>query len=128
MREHNLTTALQLVLSGDGLATRATIARRTALTSATVSSLLAGLIADGLVLEGRLAENTGGKRATTLRVGAEHNVLLSVIVQPGLVRGAVVDLLGHVVTSVAHRTTTTVTLGDVRAVVRRLAATTTERA
>lgn len=127
VRERNLTTALQLVLSGDGLATRAAIARRTGLTSATVSSLLAGLIADGLVIEGRLAESTGGKRATTLRIDAERNVLLSVIVQPGLVRGAVVDLLGDVVTSIAHRTTTTATLDDVRSVVRRLAAATTAR-
>jgi len=127
VRERNLTSALQLVLSGEGLATRAGIARRTGLTSATVSSLLAGLIADGLVLEGSLAESTGGKRATTLRVDASRNVLLSVIVQPGLVRGAVVDLLGDVVQSVAQRTTATATVEDVRAIVRRLAGATTAR-
>ncbi|MEY9950729.1 ROK family protein [Leifsonia sp. EB34] len=127
VRERNRTSALQLVLSGDGLATRAGIARRTGLTSATVSSLLAGLIADGLVVEGSLAESTGGKRATTLRVDASRNVLLSVIVQPGLVRGAVVDLLGDVVHSVAHRTAATATVEDVRTVVRRLAGATTAR-
>ena len=127
VRERNLTSALQLVLSGEGSATRASIARRTGLTSATVSSLLAGLIADGLVVEGSLAESTGGKRATTLRVEASRNVLLSVIVQPGLVRGAVVDLLGDVVQSVAHRTTATATVEDVRAIVRRLAGATTAR-
>ncbi|MEY9854166.1 putative NBD/HSP70 family sugar kinase [Leifsonia sp. EB41] len=127
VRERNLTSALQLVLSGEGSATRASIARRTGLTSATVSSLLAGLIADGLVVEGSLAESTGGKRATTLRVEASRNVLLSVIVQPGLVRGAVVDLLGVVVQSVAHRTTATATVEDVRAIVRRLAGATTAR-
>ncbi|CAM5278386.1 ROK family protein [Leifsonia shinshuensis] len=127
VREHNLTSALQLVLSGEGLATRASIARRTGLTSATVSSLLARLIGDGLVVEGSLAESTGGKRATTLRVDAARNVLLSVIVQPGLVRGAVVDLLGDVVQTVAHRTAATATVEDVRSVVRRLAAATTAR-
>lgn len=127
VRERNLTTALQLVLSGDGSATRASIARRTGLTSATVSSLLSGLIADGLVVEGSLAESTGGKRATTLRVDAGRNVLLSVIVQPGLVRGAVLDLLGDVVTTVSQRTETPGALDDVRAVVRRLAASTTAR-
>nr|WP_218881689.1 ROK family transcriptional regulator [Leifsonia shinshuensis] len=122
-----MTSALQLVLSGEGLATRASIARRTGLTSATVSSLLARLIGDGLVVEGSLAESTGGKRATTLRVDAARNVLLSVIVQPGLVRGAVVDLLGDVVQTVAHRTAATATVEDVRSVVRRLAAATTAR-
>ena len=127
VRERNLTTALQLVLSGDGSATRASIARRTGLTSATVSSLLSGLIADGLVVEGSLAESTGGKRATTLRVDAGRNVLLSVIVQPGLVRGAVLDLLGDVVTTVSQRTETPGALDDVRAVARRLAASTTAR-
>lgn len=124
VRERNLTTALQLVLSGNGTATRAGIARRTGLTSATVSSLLAGLIADGLVTEGQLAESTGGKRATTLRVAAENHVLLSLIVQPGLVRGAVVDLLGDEVATAAQRPATPGSLEDVRSVARKLVAAT----
>ncbi|MGO4299696.1 ROK family protein [Leifsonia sp. RAF41] len=127
VRERNLTTALQLVLSGNGTATRAGIARRTGLTSATVSSLLAGLIADGLVTEGQLAESTGGKRATTLRVAAENHVLLSLIVQPGLVRGAVIDLLGSEVATAAQRPATPGSLEDVRSVVRRLVAATSAR-
>jgi predicted NBD/HSP70 family sugar kinase len=127
VRERNLTTALQLVLSGDGTATRAGIARRTGLTSATVSSLLAGLIADGLVIEGQLAESTGGKRATTLRVDTERYVLLSLVVQPGLVRGAVVDLRGEELSTVAQRPATPGSVEDVRAVVRRLVASTDAR-
>ena len=127
VRERNLTTALQLVLSGNGTATRAGIARRTGLTSATVSSLLAGLISDGLVIEGQLAESTGGKRATTLRIAAENHVLLSLLVQPGLVRGAVVDLLGDEVTTVTQRPATPGSLEDVRSVARRLVASTSAR-
>ncbi|WP_374007078.1 ROK family protein [Leifsonia sp. LS-T14] len=127
VRERNLTTALQLVLSGNGTATRAGIARRTGLTSATVSSLLAGLIADGLVTEGQLAESTGGKRATTLRVAAENHVLLSLIVQPGLVRGAVVDLLGHEVATASQRSARPGSLEDVRSVTRKLVAATSAR-
>jgi len=127
VRERNLTTALQLVLSGNGTATRAGIARRTGLTSATVSSLLAGLIADGLVIEGQLAESTGGKRATTLRVAAENHVLLSLIVQPGLVRGAVLDLLGVEVATAEQRPSAPGSLEDVRAVVRKLVAATSAR-
>ncbi|MET3567288.1 Sugar kinase of the NBD/HSP70 family, may contain an N-terminal HTH domain [Leifsonia sp. 98AMF] len=127
VRERNLTTALQLVLSGNGTATRAAIARRTGLTSATVSSLLAGLIADGLVIEGQLAESTGGKRATTLRVAAENHVLLALLVQPGLVRGAVVDLLGDELATVTQRAATPGSLEDVRSVARRLVASTSAR-
>jgi len=127
VRERNLTTALQLVLSGNGTATRAGIARRTGLTSATVSSLLADLIADGLVIEGQLAESTGGKRATTLRVAAENHVLLALIVQPGLVRGGVLDLLGHELATAAQRPATPGSLEDVRSVVRKLVGATSAR-
>jgi predicted NBD/HSP70 family sugar kinase len=127
VRERNLTTALQLVLTGNGTATRASIARRTGLTSATVSSLLAGLIADGLVVEGELAESTGGKRATTLRIAAREHVLLSLIVQPGLVRGAVVDLSGEEVATATQRPAVAGSVEDVRSVVRRLLAATSAR-
>lgn len=125
IRERNVRSALQLVLSGGGTATRAGIARRTGLTSATVSSLLSGLISDGLVLEGQRAESTGGKRATTLQVDQERHVLLSVIVQPGLVRGAVVNLLGTELTTVSQRPSAPGAIEDVQSVVRRLAASTT---
>lgn len=127
VREKNLTTALQLVLSGNGTATRASIARRTGLTSATVSSLLAGLIADGLVAEGELAESTGGKRATTLRIDTDRQVLLSVLVQPGLVRGAVLSMLGEELHRLSHRPSSPGDVDDIRAVIRRLAAATNAR-
>ncbi|UAJ80964.1 ROK family transcriptional regulator [Leifsonia sp. ZF2019] len=127
VRERNLTTALQLVLSGNGTATRASIARRTGLTSATVSSLLGGLIADGLVAEGERAESTGGKRATTLRVDTERQVLLSVLVQPGLVRGAVLSMLGEELHRTSLRPSSPGSVDDVRTVIRRLAATTGAR-
>jgi predicted NBD/HSP70 family sugar kinase len=123
VRERNLTSALQLVLSGNGTATRASIARRTGLTSATVSSLLGGLLAEGLVLEGQRAESTGGKRATTLQIDPVRHVLLSIIVQPGLVRGAVVNLLGNELGSVSQRPTAPGAIEDVRSVARRLVAT-----
>ncbi|GAB3580921.1 hypothetical protein GCM10027406_21140 [Leifsonia lichenia] len=124
VRERNLRSALQLVVSGGGTATRAGIARSTGLTSATVSSLLSGLIADGLVLEGQRAESTGGKRATTLQVDQERHVLLSVIVQPGLVRGAVVNLLGAELSTLSQRPSAPGAVEDVQSVVRRLAAST----
>ncbi len=127
VRERNLTNALQLVLSGNGSATRASIARRTGLTSATVSSLLNGLIAEGLVIEGQRAESTGGKRPTTLQIDAARHVLLSVIVQPGLVRGAVVNLLGDDVATVAQRPISAGEIADVQSVVRKLVAATQAR-
>jgi predicted NBD/HSP70 family sugar kinase len=127
VRERNLTSALQLVLSGNGTATRASIARRTGLTSATVSSLLAGLLAEGLVLEGQRAESTGGKRATTLQIDSARHVLLSIIVQPGLVRGAVINLLGTELATVSQRPASPGSIEDVRGIVRRLVAATGAR-
>ncbi len=127
VRERNLTNALQLVLSGNGTATRAGIARRTGLTSATVSSLLNGLIAEGLVIEGQRAVSTGGKRATTLQIDNARHVLLSIIVQPGLVRGAVVNLLGEDLFTATQRPATAGEIVDVQALVRKLVAATTAR-
>ncbi len=127
VRERNLTNALQLVLSGNGSTTRASIARRTGLTSATVSSLLNRLISEGLVIEGQRAESTGGKRATTLQIDTARHVVLSVVVQPGLVRGAVVNLLGEDVATVSQRPTSADTISDVQAGGPRLVAATKGR-
>ncbi|WP_431280218.1 ROK family protein [Leifsonia poae] len=127
VRERNLTNALQLVLSGNGTATRASIARRTGLTSATVSSLLAGLLAEGLVLEGQRAESTGGKRATTLQIDSAQHVLLSIVVQPGLIRGAVVNLLGTELATLSQRPDSPGAIEDVRSMARRLVAATNAR-
>ena len=82
VRRANLRRALQLVFQAPGSQTRAGIARATGLTAATASSLVAELIDNRLIAEGEQAVSTGGKRATTLSIDAEHHLILVLVVQP----------------------------------------------
>ncbi|MFT4234194.1 MAG: ROK family transcriptional regulator [Microbacterium sp.] len=103
IRKGNLTTVLQRVLDDSGEATRASIARGTGLTSATVSSLVAELIETGYVEEtGRTASN-GGKPATRLQVNADAHGIVVLVARPHLVRSAIVGLDGRVVSRSEHR-------------------------
>ncbi|WP_223623677.1 ROK family protein [Microbacterium sp. EST19A] len=94
VRRANLRRALQLVFRSPGAQTRAGIARATGLTAATASSLVAELIENRLVVEGEQAASTGGKRATTLSIDAEHHLILVVVIQPRHAHLALVALDG----------------------------------
>jgi predicted NBD/HSP70 family sugar kinase len=94
VRRANLRRALQLVFRNPGAQTRAGIARATGLTAATASSLVAELIENRLVIEGEQAASTGGKRATTLSIAAEHHVILVLVIRPTDARIALVALDG----------------------------------
>lgn len=94
VRRANLRRALQLVFRNPGTQTRAGIARATGLTAATASSLVAELLENRLIVEGEQAASTGGKRATTLSVDAEHHLILVVVIQPRHAHIALVALDG----------------------------------
>lgn len=94
VRRANLRRALQLVFRASGSQTRAGIARATGLTAATASSLVAELIENRLIAEGEQAVSTGGKRATTLSIDAEHHRILVLVVQPTSAYLALVALDG----------------------------------
>lgn len=94
VRRANLRRALQLVFQASGSQTRAGIARTTGLTAATASSLVAELIEHRLIAEGEQAVSTGGKRATTLSIDAEHHLILVLVVQPTSAYLALVALDG----------------------------------
>ncbi|PCE15690.1 hypothetical protein AUC47_12500 [Microbacterium sp. SZ1] len=94
VRRANLRRALQLVFDAPGTQTRAGISRATGLTAATASSLVAELIDDRLIVEGAQAASTGGKRATTLDIDAEHHVILVVILRPTDARISLLSLAG----------------------------------
>lgn len=94
VRRANLRRALQLVFQASGSQTRAGIARATGLTAATASSLVAELIDHRLIAEGEQAVSTGGKRATTLSIDAEHHLILVLVVQPTSAYLALVALDG----------------------------------
>lgn len=94
VRRANLRRALQLVFRNPGSETRAGIARATGLTAATASSLVAELIDLRLIVDGEQAASTGGKRATTLSIEAEHHVILVLVIRPTDARIALVALDG----------------------------------
>ncbi|MFJ2543626.1 ROK family protein [Microbacterium sp. NPDC087589] len=94
VRRANLRRALQLVFRHPGSETRAGIARATGLTAATASSLVAELIDLQLIVDGEQAASTGGKRATTLSIAAEHHVILVLVIRPTDARIALVALDG----------------------------------
>lgn len=94
VRRANLRRALQLVFRNPGSETRAGIARATGLTAATASSLVAELIDLQLIVDGEQAASTGGKRATTLSIAAEHHVILVLMIRPTDARIALVALDG----------------------------------
>ena len=94
VRRANLRRALQLVFRNPGAQTRAGIARATGLTAATASSLVAELIENRLIIEGEQAASTGGKRATTLSIDADHHLILVVVIQPQHAHIALVALDG----------------------------------
>lgn len=99
VRRANLRRALQLVFRSPGVETRAGISRATGLTAATASSLVAELIDSRLIVDGAQARSTGGKRATTLTIDAEHHLILVMVLRPTDARIALVALDGTEVAS-----------------------------
>lgn len=94
VRRANVRRALQLVFDAPGAQTRAGISRATGLTAATASSLVAELLDDRLIVEGAQAASTGGKRATTLDIDADHHLILVVILRPSDARITLISLAG----------------------------------
>lgn len=96
-RAHNRSLVLQQLFH-DGPSSRADLARATGLTRVTVSDLVAGLIAEGLVAElGASPRGRVGKpaRLVGLRTDAFHVVAVD-LADDELVHGAVLDLAGTV--------------------------------
>lgn len=95
IRRRNRTRVLQLIANGRGLESRASIARRTGLTSATVSSIVADLIEEGFAEDGGLAESTGGKPATMVRADRQRHLVGAITVDLHRARSALLDLTGE---------------------------------
>ena len=79
-----------------GPLSRADVARVTGLTRTTVSNVVEGLIADGLVVEAGTGRSTGGKAPILLEVPADARHVVGVDVDQDRLSGAVVNLRGEV--------------------------------
>lgn len=88
----NLRTILQVV-NNEHTTTRAEVARRTGLTRATVSSLVAELLNDDLIVEAGVAPSSGGKPPTNIRINPNGRHLLGLDLSARPFRGVIVDLL-----------------------------------
>ena len=96
-RRHHRSLILQHLFA-EGPASRADLARATGLTRVTVSDLVGGLIADGLLGElGVPAESKVGKPPTLVGLLADAELIIALDLSPAdRIAGAVVNLSGHV--------------------------------
>lgn len=92
---HNSRLVLRTIYEQD-LISRADIARRTALSRATVSDVVTELMEEGLVMETGLGPSAGGKPPTLLDVVADARLLVCLDLGNSRLRGALVDLRGHI--------------------------------
>ena len=112
LREAN-RAALVAELRGAGPASRASLARRTGLAKQTVSTIVASLLADGVVRESGRGEpeRSGGRPGTLVEYAADRAVVAGVELGVGRTRLALADALG---TAVDERGATGVTRRDRR--------------
>ncbi len=100
-RRWNLLAALQTI-ARNGIISRADIARATGLTRATVSSLVAQLITEGLVHEVGIGEaETAGKPPTLLAINGEGRDIVALDLSRQPFQAAIFDLAGEI----THRET-----------------------
>ena len=98
-KQHNSRLILKAIYEQHSLS-RADLARETELTRPTVSSLVAELMTDQLVVETGLAQSTGGKPPMMLSVADDAYHLICLDLGNRMFRGAVVNLRGHFVAQV----------------------------
>ncbi|WP_307807020.1 ROK family transcriptional regulator [Naasia sp. SYSU D00057] len=100
-RQHNRALVLQTLLRTDGLS-RADLARETGLTRATISDLVAELLAERLVRElGQREDARPGKPATLVDIDrAGHQMVGLDMSDHAVLRAAVLDLNGVILTRV----------------------------
>ncbi len=92
-KRRNIRTILQVVAS-EGTTSRAEVARITSLTRATVSTLVGGLIEEGLIVEVGPGKSVGGKPPTLIEVNRSGRDLIVADLSSTPFRGTIVDLLG----------------------------------
>jgi N-acetylglucosamine repressor len=94
-KQHNRNLVLQTIFSHDCVS-RAEIARVTHLTRTTVSEIVSGLLAEGLVEEVGRGESIGGKSPILLSVVADSRYLIGLNLAQDKFIGAIVNLRGEI--------------------------------
>ena len=94
-KQHNRDLVLRTIFGHDSVS-RAEIARITHLTRTTVSDVVTGLLAEGLVQEVGLGASIGGKSPILLSVEADSRFLIGLNLAQNKFVGAIVNLRGEI--------------------------------
>ncbi|MBP8789140.1 MAG: ROK family transcriptional regulator [Azonexus sp.] len=94
-KQHNRDLVLRTIFASDSIS-RADIARVTGLTRTTVSEVVNGLLAEGLVEEVGRGESMGGKSPILLRIVADSRYLIGLNLGQDKFVGAIVNLRGEI--------------------------------
>lgn len=102
VREHNRKLVLRTIVNQTANS-RAALAEETGLAKPTISTLVAELMDEGLVIEEGLGESTesGGKRPRLLRFMPQSRQVIGIALHQNYVLGVLANLDGHIV--VEHR-------------------------
>ncbi len=95
IKEHNRDLVLKMIID-NRVTSRADIARETKLTRATVSEVVTGLMAEGLVEEIGVGSSTGGKPSILLSLVSDARYLIGVYISEEKFIGAIVNLRGEI--------------------------------
>ena len=94
-KQHNRDLVLRTIFAHDSIS-RAEVARVTRLTRTTVSEVVSGLLAEGLVEEIGRGESIGGKSPILLSIVADSRFLIGLNLAQDKFIGAVVNLRGEI--------------------------------
>ena len=94
-KQHNRDLVLQTIFAHDSVS-RAEVARVTNLTRTTVSEIVSGLLAEGLVKEIGRGESIGGKSPILLSIAADSRYLIGLNLAQDKFIGAIVNLRGEI--------------------------------
>ena len=94
-KQHNRDLVLRTIFANDSIS-RAEVARVTNLTRTTVSDVVSGLLAEGLVEEIGRGESIGGKSPILLSIVADSRYLIGLNLAQDKFIGAVVNLRGEI--------------------------------
>src|SRR5512133_3559338 len=94
-KQHNRDLVLRTIFAHDSIS-RAEVARVTRLTRTTVSEVVNGLLAEGLVQEVGRGESLGGKSPILLSIVADSRYLIGLNLAQDKFIGAIVNLRGEI--------------------------------
>lgn len=101
--DYNQAIVLDLIRRAPKGLTRAEVARRSKLSTQTVSNIVARLLNEGLVVVSGTQGVAGpGRPGETLRLNAEHSLVIGAHIDPGLLTVVLMDLVGKIHASFAR--------------------------